>query len=226
MPTVLAVIVGLPLAGLLAYRVVPPPVTPLMLIRAVEGEGLSYRWRPLAEIDPRLPAAIVAAEDNNFCLHGGIDWAAAEEAYREWQASGRLRGASTISMQLAKNLFLWPRFESARWLDIPRKALELPLALLIDAVYGKRRVMELYVNVVELGPGLYGAQAGAEGWFGRQADNLTAAQAAALARQLPAPRARRADQGVGTGRARTIQQRVDQLGPDRQACWQIEERTP
>lgn len=219
----MAILIGLPVAIVVAYRFVPPPVTPLMVIRAIQGEGLSYEWRALDAIDPRFPAAIMAAEDNNFCLHNGIDWTAAQDAYREWQATGRLRGASTVSMQLAKNLFLWPRFEGARWLDIPRKALELPLALLIDRLYGKRRVMELYVNIVELGPGIYGAEAAARAWFDREADALTATQAAALARQLPAPRSRQADQGVATGRARTILQRVDQLGPDRQVCWRREE---
>lgn len=209
--------------GLLLWsRFAPTPMTPLMLIRAMEGNPITREWRPLHEMADDLPVALVTAEDNNFCLHHGIDWGAVRDAYDEYVETGRRRGASTISMQLAKNLVLWPRIEAARWLDAPRKVLEVPLALLIDWSYGKRRVMEVYLNIVEFGPGLYGAQAAAQAWYGVDAEDLTARQAAGLVRQLPFPLGRTPQSNAASGRTGSLVSRLGQLGPDRTSCWRSE----
>ncbi|MGF1525742.1 MAG: transglycosylase domain-containing protein [Candidatus Competibacterales bacterium] len=212
--------VGVLLLGpLLAYRFVDPPATPLMVLRSFQGHGIDYRYRPLEELAVSLPRAVVAAEDNNFCLHHGVDWGAVETVVEEWRRSGRLRGASTLTMQLVKNLVLWPRSEALPALDGVRKLLEVPLALGMDAFYSKRRIMELYLNVVEFGPGIYGAAAAADGWFGRSPAVLSFAQSAALARQLPAPLARRPDDPNAAGRVATLRRRVAQLDRWRLSCW-------
>ncbi|NBC31985.1 MAG: monofunctional biosynthetic peptidoglycan transglycosylase [Alphaproteobacteria bacterium] len=178
----LAIIVFvLPPTALLLYRLVPPPATPLMLIRLAEGHGMDYRWRPLEAIAPALPAAVLAAEDNRFCRHWGIDWQAVEQAWAEFRNGGRLRGASTVSMQTAKNLFLWP---GRSWL---RKGLEAYLVLWVELLWDKQRIIEVYLNIAEFGPGLYGAEAAAQHWFGRPADGLSRLQAARLAVLLPDP---------------------------------------
>ena len=203
------VFVALPVTMLLVYRVVPPPATPLMLIRWVEGHPIDYRWVPLDEIAPALPAAILAAEDNNFCRHGGIDWQAVDQALADYRAGGRLRGASTVSMQTAKNLFLWP---DRSWL---RKALEAYLTLWLELLWDKQRILEVYLNIAEFGPGLYGAEAAAQRQFGRPAAALAANQAARLAVVLPAPLDRSAANPTPrlTRRALTIVQRSHQIAP-------------
>jgi monofunctional biosynthetic peptidoglycan transglycosylase len=175
------VVVVLPPAVLLLYRVVPPPATPLMLIRLLEGHGLDYRWVPLEDIAPALPAAVLAAEDNRFCRHDGIDWQAVGQAWAEYRAGGRLRGASTVSMQTAKNLFLWP---GRSWL---RKGLEAYLVLWLELLWDKQRIIEVYLNIAEFGPGIYGAEAAAQRQFGRPAAALSRQQAARLAVVLPDP---------------------------------------
>lgn len=206
----LAIIVfALPPALLLAYRIVPPPATPLMLIRWAEGHPIDYRWTPLAEIAPVLPAAVLAAEDNRFCDHWGIDWLAVEQAWGEFRAGGRLRGASTVSMQTAKNLFLWP---SRSWL---RKGLEAYLVLWLELLWDKQRIIEVYLNIAELGPGIYGAEAAAQHWFGRPAAALSPLQAARLAVVLPDPLDRSA--ASPTPRlarlAQTVAHRSTQIAP-------------
>ncbi len=171
------------LAGLIVlYRFVDPPITPLMLIRLAEGEGLTRESRPLGHLDRDLARAVIASEDNRFCGHRGIDWSAVGEAMEEYDERGRLRGASTITMQLARNLFLWPGG------GFLRKGLEAPIALAIDAAWPKRRIMEVYLNVVEWGPGIYGAEAGARAAFRRSAASLSRREAAILAAVLPNPR--------------------------------------
>ena len=177
---------GLTLGPVLAFRVVPPPVTFLMLERLAEGRGLHRAWRPLEGMAPALPLAVVAAEDARFCDHHGFDWAAMRAAAgrnaRESQdGRGRVRGGSTLSQQTAKNVFLWPHR------DYVRKGLEAGYTVLIEAVWGKRRILETYLNVVEWGPGVYGAQAAAEHWFHTDAARLTPAQADRLAAVLPSP---------------------------------------
>jgi monofunctional biosynthetic peptidoglycan transglycosylase len=203
-----------PLVILLAYRFAPPPLTPLMVIRLFEGEGLSKDWTSLENITPSLPKLVIAAEDNTFCSHWGIELEA-YQAQLEKSLKGRAsRGASTLSMQLAKNLFLWPGRSYVR------KALEIPLTLYVELVLPKRRIMELYLNVVEFGPGIYGAEAAARAHFNTSAGKLSPQQAAQLAAVLPNPRRWSAAKPTGyiQSRASLYRQRVDQLGPDYVAC--------
>jgi len=179
------------LAGLVAgstlwvllYTVVPVPVTPLMLIRTVEsGQGWQKHWQPLERLSQHLPAAVIAAEDSRFCLHGGVDWDAIEQALERNERGGTVRGGSTISQQVAKNAFLWP---DRSWL---RKGVELWFTGLVETIWSKRRIVEVYLNIVEWAPGVYGADAAARHWFGKQAADLTAREAALLAAILPSPR--------------------------------------
>ena len=203
------VFVALPVGLLLVYRVVPPPATPLMLIRWAEGHPIDYRWVSLEDIAPALPAAVLAAEDNHFCRHHGIDWQAIDQALADHRAGDRLRGASTVSMQTAKNLLLWP---DRGWL---RKALEAYLTLWLELLWDKRRILEVYLNIAEFGPGLYGAEAAAQRQFGRPAATLTADQAARLAVVLPAPLDRSAASPTPrlAQRALTIVRRSHQIAP-------------
>lgn len=164
------------------YRVVTPPATPLMLLRAAQGYGMTKTWRPLAEISPNLVRAVIAGEDARFCEHHGFDWDAIEAAWQHYESGrGRLVGASTISMQTAKNLFLWPGR------DWPRKALEAWFTVWLETFWSKRRIIEVYLNVVEWGPGIYGAEAAARHSFGKSAASLTASEAARLAAVVPDP---------------------------------------
>ena len=169
-------------AGLFLYRFLTPTVTPLMLIRSLErGEMIWQQGAPLDEVAESLRAAVVVAEDSNFCLHRGIDLHAAKDALADYVASGRLRGASTITMQVARNLFLWPGGGA------PRKALEIPLALTLDALWPKWRILEVYLRIAEMGPGIFGAEAAARSHFGVPAVRLDPAQAALIAAVLPSP---------------------------------------
>lgn len=171
-------------AGVLAlYRWVPPPVTPLMLLRA-PGAGITKTWVPLGAVSPALVRAVIAAEDNRFFAHGGVDWAAVEDArrYNARYGDAPRRGASTITMQCARNVFLWP---GKSWL---RKTLEVVLAYAIEAAWGKRRILEVYLNVIEWAPGVYGAEAAARTSFGVAAADLDPRRAALLAAVLPNPR--------------------------------------
>jgi monofunctional biosynthetic peptidoglycan transglycosylase len=179
----LLALLGLTVLGVAAHRFVPVPITFLMLQRLAEGEGLSRRPVPLDRIDPDLVYAVIAAEDANFCAHRGFDLDAIRKALRNNERRPeRLRGGSTVSQQTAKNVFLWP---GRGWV---RKGLEAYYTVLIEALWGKRRIMEVYLNVVEWGPGVYGADAAARHWFGKSAEQLTAREAARLATILPSPR--------------------------------------
>ena len=181
---VLGLVVGvvLPLASVMLYRFVPPPVTILMVQRLFEGKGLDRRWVSLNRMSPALPNAVIAAEDARFCSHFGFDFQAMEKALAHNQRRpGRIRGGSTISQQTAKNVFLWPQRSYVR------KGLEAYFTVLIETVWGKRRIMEVYLNTVEWGPGLYGADSAARKYFGVGADRLSAAQASRLAAILPSP---------------------------------------
>lgn len=173
---------GLPLAVVVVYRAVSPPATPLMLIRLAEGAGLTRRWVPLAGISPELMRAVIASEDAKFCVHHGFDWQAIDNAVERYEDGGPVLGASTISMQTAKNVFLWPSR------NFIRKGLEAGFTVLLEALWGKRRILEVYLNVVEWGPGLYGAEAAARRYFGKPAAALSRREAAALAAVLPNPR--------------------------------------
>lgn len=164
-----------------AYRLVPPPITYLMVERVFEGRGFDRKWRSLDEISPRLVRSVIAAEDAKFCTHRGFDFGAMQKALAHNERSKRTRGGSTISQQTAKNIFLWPDRSYVR------KGLEAYFTVLIEGLWGKRRIMEVYLNSVEWGPGVYGAEAAALKNFGVGADRLTPAQAARLAAILPSP---------------------------------------
>lgn len=179
---ILLILVAVPVVGVLLFAVVPPTPTILMLQQAAKGQGLDYRWRDLNDISPHLVNAAIAAEDARFCSHHGFDMEAIEKALDHNAEGGRIRGGSTISQQTAKNVFLWP---SRDWI---RKGLEAGYTVMIETVWSKRRIMEVYLNVVEWAPGVYGAQAASRHWFGKDADELTAREAARLAAILPSPR--------------------------------------
>lgn len=203
----LVLLIVLPMLVLAAYRYIAPPVTPLMVIRLVQGEGMDYRYRPSSAVSPHLGRAMIASEDNLFCEHWGFDLQALRTEFERARAGERPRGASTISQQLAKNLFLWPGR------DLSRKVLEAWLAPQLELVLGKARILELYVNVVELGPGLYGAEAASRHWFGKAAADLREREAARLAVILPAPLTWLPTSNWTTERSAVIQQRIGQLGP-------------
>ncbi|HEX2432247.1 MAG TPA: monofunctional biosynthetic peptidoglycan transglycosylase [Aestuariivirgaceae bacterium] len=170
------------------YRFVPPPVSATMLWNALDGEKINYSWRPIEEISPRLVRAVVTSEDARVCLHHGVDWEVLSDLFDEMTngETATVRGGSTITMQVAKNLFLWP------YRSYVRKALEIPLASWIDLLWGKRRVVEVYLNVAEWGPGIYGAEAAAQHHFKKSAAALSTREAVLLAAALPNPIMRRA----------------------------------
>jgi monofunctional biosynthetic peptidoglycan transglycosylase len=166
----------------LLHRFVPVPATYLAFARTAQGQGYSREWRPIEKISPNLVYAVIAAEDSHFCTHMGFDVQAIEKALRHnAKRPGKVRGGSTISQQTAKNAFLWP---GRSWI---RKGFEAADTVLIEALWGKRRIMEVYLNIVEWAPGVYGAQAAARRWYGVDADKLTPSQAARLAAILPKP---------------------------------------
>ena len=167
---------------ILLYRVVEPPLTPLMLLRLPEAGRIERHIVPLPAIARALPEAVIASEDNRFCSHHGVDWNAVSDAVEEYEGGRRLRGASTITMQAARNLFLWPGG------GFLRKGVEVALAYAIDALWPKRRIMTVYLNMVEWGEGIYGAEAAAESYFHKHAAQLTRREAALLASVLPNPR--------------------------------------
>jgi len=169
-----------------AYRFVDPPLTLLMVIRAAETRSVGWarRWVPLHAVSPALLRAVVAAEDDRFFAHHGVDWTALERAreYNERWQGRRLRGAGTITMQCARTVLLWPGRSYVR------KALEVYLAYLLELAWGKQRILEVYVNTVEWGDGVYGVEAAARRYFGVPAARLDAWQSALLAAVLPNPR--------------------------------------
>lgn len=159
----------------------PAPGTLNMASRAVQSPPIYHTWVPLEDISPHLVRAVIAAEDTKFCTHDGIDVEAIQDALDERERRGQLRGASTLTQQTAKNVFLWNGG------GFVRKAGEAWMAMYIDGFWGKRRVLEVYLNVAEWGDGLYGAEAAAHGRFGKRAKDLTAFEAARLAAVLPSP---------------------------------------
>jgi monofunctional biosynthetic peptidoglycan transglycosylase len=177
---ILALVV--PPVSVVVYRFVPPPITILMITRLIQGHGMDYQWRSLRDMSPSLPAAAVASEDSLFCSNHGFDFDAIEKAMKNNERRpNRIRGGSTISQQTAKNVFLWPGR------DYVRKAIEAWYTVLIEAIWGKPRIMEMYLNVVEFGPGVYGAEAASQRFFHKPAARLTAAEAARLIAVLPKP---------------------------------------
>ncbi|MCT2399724.1 monofunctional biosynthetic peptidoglycan transglycosylase [Novosphingobium mangrovi (ex Huang et al. 2023)] len=176
----IAISVGLTLL----YRFVPPPVTITMI---VDSNGITKDWEPLSRIDRNMVAAAIAAEDGKFCGHNGFDTDAIEKAMERNAEGGRLRGGSTISQQTAKNVFLW---QGDGWSRYLRKGLEVWFTFLIENLWGKRRIMEVYLNVAETGIGTYGVEAGAHRYWGKSAANLTPLEAARMAAALPSPKTR------------------------------------
>jgi len=172
---------GLGFAALIfVYRFLPP-ISTLMLARWLEGETVERHYVPLASISGFLRAAVIVSEDSRFCEHNGVDWSALRGVLDRAGADGPKRGASTIPMQTAKNLFLWPSRSYVR------KAIEIPLALLIDLEWPKRRILEVYLNLAEWGKGVFGVEAAARHYFHKTADRLDANEAALLATALPDP---------------------------------------
>ena len=186
------------------YRVVPPPGTPLMLIRAIDGAGIEKDWVGLESLSDALPRAVIASEDSLFCSHAGFDWASLRQAWQGNLAGRSLRGGSTITMQTAKNAYLW---QDRTYL---RKGLEAWFTLWIELVWPKARIMEVYLNIIEWGDGIYGAEAASRAYFGKPASALTRREAALMAAVLPNPL--RWSPAKPTryiaGRANVIQQRM------------------
>lgn len=174
--------------GVLFYRWLPIGFTPLMILRVAESvvDGKAVRWQKnwvsIDRISPRMQAAVIAAEDQYFFEHRGVDWKAIEKAMAHNKRSRRMRGASTITQQVAKNVFLWP---DRSWI---RKGLELYFTGLIEIFWTKERILEVYLNVVELGDGVYGVEAAANFYFRKSALKLNADESALLAASLPNPR--------------------------------------
>ena len=162
----------------------PVVFTPLMAIRSLENpeEEIRHNWVPREEISLHLQLGVIASEDQNFVNHNGFDFEAIEKAIEENQEGKRMRGASTISQQTAKNVFLWP---GRNWI---RKGLEVYFTFLIETFWSKERILEVYLNSIEMGPGIYGAEAAAQYWFNKPASELKPFEAAAIAAILPNPR--------------------------------------
>ena len=177
------------LFSVISYRFINPPVTPLMVIRSIQqkfdGEKMSLRkeWVSIKEISPSLQLAVVASEDNRFLEHNGFDFKAIEKAkdYNAKKKGKKIRGASTISQQTAKNVFLWPQ---RSWI---RKGLEVYFTFLIELIWSKKRIMEVYLNVIETGKGIYGAEKASQIYFNKSAKNLSPGESALIAAILPNP---------------------------------------
>jgi monofunctional biosynthetic peptidoglycan transglycosylase len=204
----LVVLAG-PTAVIGLYRFFDPPVTPLMLVRLAQGEALHHQAVPLRRVSPHLIAAVIAAEDNLFCRHSGFDTEALSDEFDTWLAGDRPRGASTITMQTAKNILLWPGR------DPLRKLIEAWLTPQIELLWSKRRILEVYLGIAEMGPGIYGAEAASRIYFHKPAASLGRREAALLAAVLPNPRERSAERPdpYVVRRASRIMRRADNIGP-------------
>ena len=218
------VVVALLAILLLPYAIAPlyrygQPASTVMLWRWATGARVQRSFIPLARISPVLPLTVIIAEDGRFCGHPGVDLQELKEAIADAEDFDDLRGGSTITQQLAKNLFLWPGR------SVMRKALEFPLALWLDLVLPKRRVLEIYLNIAECGPnGEFGAEAGARRAFGKSARELSAQEAALLAAMLPNPIRRDAHRpGPGLRRLASIYVRRAAAAPNADSCLR---RTP
>lgn len=181
---VIVVLIAIPLILVPVYRFVPPPFTTVMVQNLWQDGWPRREWVPLDEISRHLQYAVVMSEDGRFCEHNGIDWRQVQIVLRQWEEGREPRGASTITMQLAKNLFLPPMRSYIR------KGFEVPLALYIELWWPKRRILEVYLNSVEFDAGVYGAEAAAQHYFRKSARNLTDVEGARLAAILPNPRGR------------------------------------
>jgi monofunctional biosynthetic peptidoglycan transglycosylase len=194
----------------LAYRFVPPPITATMIGDLFAGRGLEKDWMSLDEMDRDMVRAAIGAEDSKFCSHNGFDLEAIEDAMKRNASGGRIRGGSTISQQTAKNAFLW---QGGGYF---RKGMEAYFTFLIEKLWGKRRIMEVYLNVAETGIGTYGANAGAQRYFDHDASALSATEAARIAAVLPLPKKRGAVAPKGFTRrySNTISARIGQVRRD------------
>ena len=163
------------------YAVVPPPVTATMIL---DNNGITKDWTSFSDISPNMARAVIAAEDGKFCSHNGFDTEAIQKAIERNAQGGRLRGGSTISQQVAKNAFLWQGG------GFFRKGLEAYFTFLIETIWSKKRIMEVYLNIAETGIGTYGVQAGAQRYFNKDAKDLTGIEAARIAAALPSPKTR------------------------------------
>jgi monofunctional biosynthetic peptidoglycan transglycosylase len=179
---------GLSIFLVVLYKFVPVPFTPLMAIRTVENKlaekenYFSHDWEPIENISNNLQKAVIASEDGTFLTHNGFDFTAMQKAYKNNERGRRIKGGSTISQQTAKNVFLW---HGRSYL---RKGLEAYFTVLIELIWGKERIMEVYLNSIEMGNGVYGAQAATRHWYRKDAVSLTKMQAAGIAAILPNPR--------------------------------------
>ncbi len=171
---------------ILAYRIVDPPLSTLMAGYIVSGNTINQKWIPIENMSRHLPLAVIVSEDSRYCQHHGVDWLAIEKSWSEESDISEIRGASTIPMQTMKNLFLWPGR------NVLRKSLEIPLAYGSSFVWAKKRMIEIYLNIVEWGPGVFGIEAASQFHFKKRASQLTRHESALLAATLPNPRVRRA----------------------------------
>ena len=185
-----------------AYKFVPVPVTATMVM---DDNSITKDWEPLSNIDRTMVRAVIGAEDSKFCSHDGFDREAIEKAIEDNRKGGRIRGGSTISQQTAKNAFLW---QGGGYF---RKGLEAWFTLLIEEIWGKRRIMEVYLNVAETGIGTYGVEAGAQRYFKHGADRLSPTEASRMAAALPLPKKRAVSNPSGwlAGYGRTVAARAD-----------------
>jgi monofunctional biosynthetic peptidoglycan transglycosylase len=178
---ILAILFIAPYLLVVVYSVVPPISMPV-IGKAVSFQNPSWRWRSIENISPNLARAIISAEDGKFCSHNGVDWQSLDKVIKKAKKRGKLsRGASTINMQIAKNLFYWPLP------GLMRKPLEIPMAMWIDLIWSKQRTIEVYMNIAQMGDDIYGAEAASQHYFGKSAKNLSRAESARLASILPNP---------------------------------------
>ena len=207
---------GLSIASVIIFKYVPVPFTPLMVIRAIENKlagkevYFDHDWEPIEKISMNLQKAVIASEDGTFLYHNGFDFKALQKAYKSNERGRRIRGGSTISQQTAKNVFLW---QGKSYL---RKGLEAYFTVLIEIIWGKERIMEVYLNSIEMGDGVYGAYAATEHWYRRDASSLTAMQAAGIAAILPNPRKFKA-----TGSSSYINRRKERIVREMRAVGKI-----
>ncbi len=172
------------LLSVVVFRFVNPPITSVIALSKLRGFTVQQQWVSLENMARNLPLAVIASEDGRFCAHWGVDWGAVRDAIKEGESWSDFRGASTIPMQVAKNLYLWNRRSYVR------KVVEVPLAYFMSLVWPKERVIEVYLNIAQFGPGIFGAEAASQHYFGKSASQLTRRQAVLLAVTLPSPRTR------------------------------------
>jgi monofunctional glycosyltransferase len=205
---------GVSIALVVVFKFVPIPFTPLMVIRAIENKidgndmVCSHDWEPIDNISVNLQKAVIASEDARFLTHKGFDFDAIQKAMENNEKGKKLKGGSTISQQTAKNVFLW------QGRSYFRKGLEAYFTVLIEIIWGKERIMEVYLNSIEMGDGVYGAEAATQYWYGKECSNLTKIEAAGIAAILPNPRKFKASNSsafINARKARIVK-RMRQVG--------------